>query len=58
MAATNAAIALKTKTKPMPPNRSAPNAPIAGPSSRPPIWAAPYSPNASPRRPGGVASVR
>ena len=35
-----------------------PNAPIAGPSSRPPIWAAPYRPKASPRRSGGVASVR
>ncbi len=41
-----------------PPNNSAPTAPIAGPSSSPPICAAPYSPNASPRRSGGVASVR
>ena len=57
-AATTAAIALNTKTNAMPPNWAAPNAPIVGPSSRPPICAAPYSPNASPRRSGGVASVR
>ncbi len=58
MAASQAATPLKTNTNAMPPNRSAPKAPIAGPSSRPPIWTAPYSPNASPRRSGGVASVK
>ena len=49
-AAMTAAMALNTKTNAMPPNAPAPNAPIDGPSSRPPICAAPYSPNASPRR--------
>ena len=57
-AARTAATALNTNTKAMPPKLAAPNAAMAGPSNRPPIWAAPYSPNASPRLPGGVASVR
>ena len=57
-APTTLAIALNTKTNAMPPNAPAPNAPIAGPISRPPICAAAYRPKASPRRSGGVASVR
>ena len=58
MAASHAAIPLKTNTNAMPPNQWAPKPPIAGPSSSPPICTAPYRPNASPRRSGGVASVR
>ena len=50
-----AATALKTNTKAMPPKFAAPMAAIAGPSSRPPIWAAPYSPNASPRLPSAAS---
>ena len=49
--------ALNTKTNPTPPKIDAPSPPIAGPNSRPPICAAEYSPNASPRRSGGVRSV-
>ncbi len=32
--------------------------PIAGPSMKPPVCAAPYRPNASPWRSGGLASTR
>jgi hypothetical protein len=56
-AATNELIAPNTKTNPIPPNHADPSPPIAGPKTSPPIWAAPYSPKASPRRSGGVASV-
>jgi hypothetical protein len=42
---------------PTPPKSAAPAPPIAGPKTSPPIWAAEYSPNASPRRSAGVSSV-
>ena len=56
-AATNELIAPNTKMNATPPKNAEPRPPIAGPRSNPPIWAAPYIPNASPRRSAGVASV-
>ena len=58
MAADDRREALKTNTNAMPPNAAGPERADRGPMSSPPIWAAAYRPNASPRRSGGVASVR
>ena len=50
-------MAPNTKTNPIAAEDAAPSPPIAGPKRSPPICAAPYRPNASPRRSAGVASV-